>query len=46
MHAMWKSEKFSLTEKIFRETNYLVTAFSKAVAFTQFLSKMYEREFP
>ena len=39
---MWKNEEFSLTEKIFRETNYLVTAFSKTVAFTKFLSKVSE----
>ena len=37
--TVWKNEKFSLTEKIFREINSLVTSLEKNVAFTKFSSK-------
>ena len=39
-HKVWKNEKLSITEKIFREIN---SFFSKNIAFTKFLSKMCER---
>ena len=38
--TVWKNEKFSLIEKIFREIN---NYFSKTVAFTKLLSKKRER---
>ena len=41
---MWKNEKFSLTKKIFRQINSLVTYLSsKTVTFTKFLPKMREK---
>ena len=45
--AVWKSKKFSLTKKSFRQINSLVLKlFSKTVTFTKYLPKMREREFP
>ena len=45
----WKNEKFTLTEKMFRQSNQVfcscVINFSKTVAFTKFLSKLYESEY-
>ena len=43
---MWKNEKFSLTERKFRQINYLSSNFfSKTVAFTKFLPIKCVREF-
>ena len=42
-YSVWKSEKLSLTEKIFREINSLVTFFSKIDTFTKFLPKKHEK---
>ena len=39
LKTVWKNEKFSLTEKIFREINLL----SENVYFTEFLPKKVER---
>ena len=45
--TVWKNEKFTFIEKIFRQINSLVTYLaSKTVTFTKFLPKMREREFP
>ena len=39
VNTVWKDENFSLTEKIFREINSIVTyAFRKTIAFTKVLS--------
>ena len=43
MHgSVWKNEKFTLTEKIFRQINYLVISLVKNDAFTEFLPKKCE----
>ena len=39
--TMWENEKFTLTEKKFRQIN-----FSKTVTFTKYLPKMGESKFP
>ena len=41
LHSV-ENEKFSLTWKIFRQNNSLVTYFRKTVTFTSFLPKMHE----
>ena len=45
---VWKNEKFSLTRKIFHQSNSLVISnfFNKNVTFTKFLPIKCEREFP
>ena len=45
--TVWKNEKSSLTEKKFRQTNYLlvISLASKTIALTKFLRKKCEREF-
>ena len=40
--VLWKNEKFGLTDKIFRQINYVVIFFSEEVAFTNFLPKKRE----
>ena len=43
LSVAWKNEKFTLTEKIFRQINYLVISLnSKYVGFTKFLPKKSE----
>ena len=42
---LWKNEKFSHHQKIFREINSC-NLFSKTITFTKFLPKMRESEFP
>ena len=43
MHTVWKNEKFSLTEKIFREINSFSNFFRKSGAYTKFCQNFWER---
>ena len=44
LSTVWKNEKFSLTEKMFRQINSLVVYLcSKTFTFTEFLLKTHQR---
>ena len=44
MYTVWKNEKLSLTEKLFRQINYLVISLVKPLLSRNFCKKS-EREF-